>query len=243
MSFHVLTFASMAAAFTLLGGSLPLLKRDLSQRALSLWVAFSAGALLSTGLNHMVVESYEAVGKAAIVLVGVGFILLYLIEKVTMIHACQEEDCETHTFGGFALAGIGFHGLLDGFAIAVSLELSLSLGFLVGLAVLSHRFPTGVSIASIMLANAYPRARSWRLLGLLAGLVVLGAGLGLSVPAGAQTQRFLGLGVALSAGTFIYIATADLLPLAHHRNIRDYWVPAAFLGGFSLMLGASYALG
>jgi ZIP family zinc transporter/zinc and cadmium transporter len=227
-----LVCSGIAALFTLVGGAIPLAHQKLSKNALTILLAFSGGILLSTALNHMVVESFAIIGAEAMLSVSLGFLLLYGIEKITMIHACQEEHCDVHHFGGLAVIGIGFHSFLDGFAIAVSLKLDLALGTMVVLAVLLHRLPTGVCIATVMLANHFAATKAWLILALVAGLIVAGTLIGfISTLSGIDSERFLSIAIGISAGTFIYIATGDLMPMAH-ENVRDYRVPVAFTVGF-----------
>ncbi|HEX9652570.1 MAG TPA: ZIP family metal transporter [bacterium] len=237
---YVILFSIIAAAATMIGGSIPLLHKKLTKETLTLLVAFSAGVLLSTGLNHMVAESYAETGRWAMVAVSLGFMLLYGYEKVAMIHACREQDCRVHPFRGAALAGIGFHSLLDGFAIAVSFELEKTLGMIVIAAVILHRLPTGLSIASIMLSHHYQERKAWLALSVIAGLNVVGAVIGQLMPF--DGTIYLSLGVGLSGGTFLYISTSDLLPMAH-ENHHDYRVPASFLIGFLGVLAATFLNG
>lgn len=228
-----LLFALLAACTTIIGGGIPLSQRRISHQHLTLLVAFSAGVLLSTGLNHMLRDSLVAAPEWTAVSVSLGFLMLYLIEKVTMIHACREEECDVHEFGRFALAGIGFHSFLDGFAIAVSLAFEVELGMLVIAAVLLHRLPTGISIATVMLINRCPVKRAWIGLVTIGLLAVVGAAAGLLLPV--RPGSYLPAAVGLAAGTFLYISTSDLLPMAHHGT-RDYRVPAAFSIGFVAIL-------
>lgn len=236
-----LLYATLAAIFTIVGGSLPLVRRNLGDRQLSLLIAFSAGVLLSAGLNEMLPESFELAGKTAAVGVSAGFILLYLSEKVTMVHSCREQGCEVHPFGFFAIAGIGFHTALDGFAIAVSSEVGAELGAVVAFAVLAHRFPSGVSFAGVMLACGYTRGRAWATLMTLGALAIVGAGVGLLFKD--LSVEVLGFAIGLSAGSFLYISTSDLLPIAHEHGWGDYGVPLSFATGFGIMLAAALALG
>lgn len=236
-----LLYATLAAIFTIVGGSLPLARRDLGERALSLLIAFSAGVLLSAGINEMMPESFELAGTTAAIGVSAGFILLYLSEKVTMVHACREQGCRVHPFGFFAIIGIGFHTALDGFAIAVSTEADAELGAVVAIAVLAHRFPSGVSFAGVMLACDYTRRRAWATLTVLGLLAIVGAAVGLlfaDVP-----ESVLGFAIGLSAGSFLYISTSDLLPVAHEHGWGDYGVPLSFTAGFAVMLAAALTLG
>lgn len=237
---RALLLATLAASFTIAGGSLPLARRELNERSISLLVAFSAGVLLSAGINDMLPESYDLAGTGAVLGVSLGFVLLYLVEKVTMVHACREQDCKVHPFGFFALAGIGFHTTLDGFAIAVSSKAQAALGLVVAFAVLAHSFPSGVSVTGVMLSCGYKRAKAWVTLVILALLAIVGAAIGLEF---AEVSNIaLGSAIGLSAGTFLYISTSDLLPVAHETNWHDYRVPLAFTAGFGLMLVTALAL-
>ncbi|MFA5809933.1 MAG: ZIP family metal transporter [Thermoleophilia bacterium] len=236
-----LLLALLASSFTVAGGSLPLLSREMGERGISLLVAFSAGVLLSAGVNDMLPESFALAGSTAAIGVSAGFILLYLIEKVTMVHACREQGCKVHPFGFFALVGIGFHTMLDGFSIAVSGSVRASLGLVVAFAVLAHSFPSGVSVAGVMLSCGYKRKKAWGVLIILALQAVVGAVVGLFFAD--ASEAVLGFAIGLSAGTFVYISTSDLLPIAHETNWRDYGVPAAFTAGFALMLATALALG
>lgn len=237
---NIIFLAFLAAGTTVLGGGISLSQKKLRDEHLTLLVAFSAGVLLSTGLNHMVVESFAEAGRWAMLSVSLGFVILYGYEKMAMVHACREQDCDVHHFGSAALVGMGFHSFLDGFAIAVSFEFEKGLGQLVVVAVILHRLPTGISLAAIMLSNHYDKTKAWITLSTIAALTVLGAVVGTVIPV--QEHLFLSLAVGLSGGTFLYISTSDLLPLAH-ENSRDYRVPLAFLLGFLGILAASFLNG
>ncbi len=237
---YILLFSFLAAGATVLGGSIPLLHKNLSQKQLTAMVAFSAGVLLSAGLNHMVAESFAAAGRWAMLAVSLGFVILYGYEKMAMVHACREQGCAVHHFDKAALVGLGFHTILDGFAIAVSFEFEKSLGMLVIAAVILHRVPTGISLAAIMLSNQYQKSKAWLTLNVIGALAILGAILGILIPL--NEKFWLSLAVGLSGGTFLYISTSDLLPLAHENN-QDYRVPLLFLFGFLGVLATAFLNG
>jgi len=234
---NVLLFALMAAGATVVGGSIPLLHKEMSEKQLTLLIAFSAGILLSTGLNHMLAESVALAGHLGMLAVSIGFILLYGYEKISMVHACREQNCQVHPFGRGALIGMGFHSFLDGFAIAVSFGLQQTLGVFVIIAVVLHRLPTGISLAAILLAHHYSSRKAWLALSTIAALAVLGALAGMLIPF--SSVLLLSLAVGLSSGTFLYISTSDLLPMAH-ENVQDYRVPIFFLIGFLGILAVSF---
>jgi zinc transporter ZupT len=237
---YILFFSFLAAGATVLGGGIPLLHKNLNQRHLTSLVAFSAGILLSTGLNHMIIQSFAEAGRWAMLAVSVGFVVLYGYEKMAMVHACREQGCQVHRFDKAALIGLGFHTILDGFAIAVSFEFEKSLGMLVIAAVILHRLPTGISLAAIMLSNQYQKSKAWVTLNIIGALAIVGAILGILIPL--NEKFWLSLAVGLSGGTFLYISTSDLLPLAHENN-QDYRVPLLFLFGFLGVLATAFLNG
>ena len=98
----ILLFSFLAASATIAGGSVLLLHRKLSDRHLTFLVAFSGGVLLSTGINHMIVESFAEAGRWAVVGVSLGFIILYGYEKISMVHACRETGCHTDQYGNWS---------------------------------------------------------------------------------------------------------------------------------------------
>ncbi len=256
---QALVIAALAAAFTIAGGSLPLARHEMPHRHLSWLVAFSAGIILSAGLLSMLREAAEQLpGGPSLVWAAIGFLSLYLLERITIIHSCHDEDCEREAgtlaphqdsgyppTAGVALWGIGFHGMIDGFALAVSTEShNVALTLMVAVGVLLHSFPTGMSLSALMLYGGIARDAAWRILVAIASMALVGAIIGLQIrnPAvsallGSDFSAILGAALAFSAGNFIYIATGDLLPEAH-RNRSDYGVPFSVVAGFAVNFAA-----
>jgi ZIP family zinc transporter/zinc and cadmium transporter len=101
------------------------------------------------------------------VTVFLGYLLVHLTQHVLTPHFHFGE--ETHHdamigrwVGVIALAGLLLHTFFDGVAIASGFGVSASLGGLVFLAILLHKIPEGVTVASIMLASGNTRARALR---------------------------------------------------------------------------------
>jgi len=94
-----------------------------------------------------------------------------------------------------------------------------------------------------MLSCGYKRSKAWWVLVLLSVQAIIGAFVGLLFAGAGASDQALGFAIGLSAGTFLYISTSDLLPIAHETNWRDYSVPMFFTAGFALMLATALALG
>ena len=134
---------------------------------------------------------------------------------------------ETHAVSGVAgtsaLVGLLLHTFFDGVAIASGFLVRPALGLLLFFAILLHKLPEGVTIASIMLAGGRRAPQGVLAAGLLGGATVAGV---------LFTDRlsFLGAhGLALSGGVTLYVAASNLVP---EFQAKPGWrLPLAFETG------------
>jgi zinc and cadmium transporter len=203
---------------SLVGGFLPLL-RELSQRALALLLSFSAGVLLGAVFFHMLPETGRVLSDHIGWPILTGFLLIFVMERFVFVHACEERGCDIHQMGLPAFLGISLHSLLDGIALGAGLILP-QLGPVVLLAVIIHKMPDSMSISSILLSAGWDRRR-------VATLSLL---FSLTTPVGALLSYFffralseenIAIALGVSAGTFLAIATADILPQVHRIEERN----------------------
>ena len=83
------------------------------RRAVSILVAFSAGALLSGAFFHLLAESLEELAvDFAFSLVMLGIILFFLIEKFLHWHHCHKEECPIHPVSYLILIGDAVHNFI-----------------------------------------------------------------------------------------------------------------------------------
>ncbi len=226
-----LLYALITSAATLAGGVLPMYTRLrlIEQRY---QVAFAGGAMVAIALFDLIPEMKA---HNAVVLL-LGFFSIYLLEKLVLIHACHEAECETHVMGWPALIGIASESLLDGLAIAVGFRVAPALGLLIALAVFMHELPRGLTTTVIMQEASYSRPKTWAALAVDAGFAPLGVLLSGLLPA-AALEPLLGF----TAGVFLYVGASDLLPEAHRRfNLR---VVLATLAGGGLIPALGSLLG
>jgi zinc and cadmium transporter len=197
---------------TLLGGLLPLV-RTWSRPAVRLLLAFGTGVLLGAAFFHMIPEAAAVLGDGIGIAVLAGFLVIYVFERFVMMHACEEEECAFHQMGFAAFCGITLHALIDGLALGAGLSMP-SLTAAVTLAILLHKLPSSLSLTGILLHCEYSRRK----------IVALSLLFSLATPVGAvvsfvalreMTGAMLHGAIAFSAGTFLAIATADLLPQVH----------------------------
>lgn len=231
MALTALLLALGAASGNLVGALAVVSAQRRSLAAIQMSLAFGAGFMLALVLVGVLPEVFAAPGRAAAgMLVLAGYLLVHIAQHVITPHFHFGE--ETHdvpaSAGYSALVGLSLHAFFDGVAIASGLLVSLPLGVLFFLAILLHKLPEGVTVASLMLASGQGRRSA-----LLAGLV-----LGIATIAGALlTEAVSALaryGLALAAGVTLYVAASNLVPeVQASRGVR---ITAAFLGGAAALL-------
>jgi zinc transporter ZupT len=118
-----------------------------------------------------------------------------------------------------AFLGISLHSLLDGVALGAGLIIP-ELGPVVLLAVIIHKMPDGISISSILLSAGWNR-RTVGLLSLLFSLTTPVGAIVAYISLRAVAAESVAIAIGISAGTFLAIATADILPQVHRIEERN----------------------
>jgi len=209
---RMLIAITVVIVLTLAGGLLPLV-RAWSRPTVRLLLAFGTGVLLGAAFFHMIPEAAAALGESIGTAVLAGFLLIYVLERFVMMHPCEEEECSFHHMGTAAFCGITLHALIDGVALGAGLSIP-TLSMAVTLAIVLHKLPASLSLSGILLHCEYPRGR---IVGMIL-LFALATPLGAAISFGALrdlTGQLLHWAIGFSAGTFLAIATADLLPQIH----------------------------
>lgn len=188
-------------------------------------IAFAAGVLLAVTFFDILPEADL---KSDALFLALGFVTFYVLEKVMMIHACGETECDTHHIGPIAVLGMALDNVVDGAGIAVGYLIDPLLGLTITVAVVFHEIPQGMISALIMRQAHWSRRGTLLSLGLAGVLYPVGAVLAGFIPAEFQ-QKML----AFVAGDFIYIGAGDLLPEAHRRF--NWKVILLVVGGMAFM--------
>lgn len=212
-------------------------------------IAVGAGIRIGAAFFDLIPESVEHLGSIdlAMVVITVGFLAFYALDKVTALHVGHETASEldheatTHQhIGILGASGMAIHSFLDGVALAAALTVGGALGTIIAVVVIVHRFSDGIGVVSFILASRMASSTAYRWVFLVAAAPILGVLLGsvLTIP-----EQMLGAILGFFAGFFLYVGAAELLPEAHRRDSSRV-VVAATLGGalaiylFSVWVGA-----
>ncbi len=234
-------YSGAIAAAALAGGAIPLFFH-LHGRRTELLLSFSAGVMLGAAFFHMLPEALREGGLGGLSVVVLGFLVLFVLERYVLVHVCEEpeEGCEVHssTMGMAAFVGMSVHTLFDGIALGSSL--AAGVGGLVFIAVVAHKIPSSVTLASILSHEHYARGKILAMLVAFALMVPAGALLYLFVRDLVPFEHLTPYTLAFSGGTFLHLSLSDLLPTVH-RSGKGTRLPTviALLVGVGMMYGLS----
>lgn len=192
-----------------LGGLTPAF-RPRSHRHDGFIFSFASGVLLGTAFLHMLPEAARTIGGSTGFAILGGFMLLLLVEKFVMVHPCEEMGCDFHHLGLTAYIGISLHSLIDGLALGAAFT-DPRLSVIVFLAMVIHKLPCAFSLGSLLMMGHYSRTRIITLILIYAMMTPIGTVLTWAL-ARNLPQSMVGWALGFSAGTFLFIATSDLLP-------------------------------
>ncbi|HEX7401004.1 MAG TPA: ZIP family metal transporter [candidate division Zixibacteria bacterium] len=176
-------------------------------------VSFAAGALMGDSFLHLLPESVEGGMQLRIsVFILAGILTFFILEKIISWRHCHIPTSEEHPHpvGIMNLIGDGFHNILDGMIIGGSYLVSVPLGISTTLAVILHEIPQEIGDFGILIHAGYSVRKALFFNFLCAITAVVGAALTLAI--GLESESVSAFLVPFTIGSFVYIATADLIP-------------------------------
>lgn len=234
MSLTIIAAAFVHCLVILLIGALPLTWR-MQGTVYDAFLSFGAGVLLSAAFLHMMPAAIPVLGPSTGVFVLGGYLLMTILERFTMAHPCGEEACPNHRLGLTAFLGLSVHSVISGMALGVGLleadNFSVSAALLA--AILVHKIPETLALMGLFAASGWTRRKIIIFLFLFS---LMGpAGIIFGSVMNIQSPWFLSCALAVSAGTFLYIASSDLLPQLH-KKMKQEWIHfLAFLLGLTIL--------
>lgn len=227
----IIIFTALGGILGVLAASLLLLLSDnWHKRLLPHLISFAVGALLGAAFLALLPHAIELSGTENMHRIGltfvIGILLFFVLEKLVIWRHCHVHDCEAHTpdhghhapartAGVLVLFGDGLHNLIDGVLIAAAFLVDFHLGVVTALAVAAHEIPQEVGDVAVLLQSGFSRMKAL-LYNMAASLTAILGGVlayfSLETAEGARPYV-----LAIAAGSFVYVAVADLIPGLHRR--------------------------
>lgn len=206
----LLTFLS-----TLGGGLLALRFKD----KLGLILGFSAGAVIGVVFFDLLPESFSlgeklyGINTICMVIVS-GFLFYMLLDRFSVLHTHPHKN-NNISRGKIGAGSLSIHSFLDGVAIGVAFQVSISMGILIAVAVIAHDFADGVNTVSVILKDGGKNKQAYQWLIIDATTPILGvvSTLFFKIPNAA-----FGILLALFSGFFLYLGASDLLPESNEKH-------------------------
>ena len=247
MFLNVLGSSILAGVATLAGTGLILYKYKWARHNSIHLMSFAAGVMLSLAFLHLIpeaihiaceevehIEETEQAGKiheneaehdskVVLIIVLLGFAAFHALESIVLVHPRHDVEIEApHKHGSLsilAITGLTAHSIIDGVIIAVGFKASSQIGIMTTMAVVLHEAPEGMVTTSILLHDTMERAKIFWFSLLVAAVTPAGAVVSYFALSEAS-ENVLWILLAFAAGSFIYIAAADLIPETHREEKR-----------------------
>lgn len=216
------------------------IKENHLKKLLILFVSFSAGAMISSAIVHLIPEAFKTYGISLNLSLYflAGVLVFFLLEKILHWRHCHVPTSRNHPhhLAIINLVGDFFHNFIDGMMVAGAYLVNVNLGLTTTLAVILHEIPQEIGDFGVLLYSGLTKFKALFFNFLSALSAVLGAivilYLGKGIP---DLTMFL---LPFTAGGFIYIAGSDLIPELHKEcNAQKSLVQFLFLLlGMAVML-------
>lgn len=202
-------------------GALPPLFRKWSDRQLHVFIAFGAGVFLGAIFLHLLPDALaNGSSNMASGMVLLGFLIILLVER-TLLRShklnCENACSHRHEMVGItAFIGLSVHSLTAGFALGVGMT-EPELGLIIFIAIVAHKATAAFSLSTIFCLAEFSRKKTLTLILVFSLMTPLGALISLPFISSLKDIS-LAIPTGLTAGTFLYVATLDLLPEAFHSD-------------------------
>lgn len=235
MTLTVILFGLIAVIAEVAGGAVLLTRRQWPRRTQEFLLALGAGFLLALVFAELVPRSVQTLGATAGFVIILGFATIHFFEHTVVRHLhfgeeVHEEVMVSRMASVSAFSGLFVHAFFDGLSISAGMQFEFFVGLLIFCAILLHKVPEGLTIASIMLTAGYSRRT----------VLFASLGIGTATMIGVLMiliftnvdARVTGIAFAFSAGAAAYVGASDLIPEINRSENRI--APIVVFGGMVL---------
>lgn len=209
----VISLISLIGAITIISKQLK------SKRTIPILVSFAAGVMLGATFFDILPEAFEQTSSLSLVFsyILIGIVVSFLMERFLLwYHHHHEVTHRIKPSAFLVLFGDAIHNAVDGIAITAAFLVSPAIGFSTALAIIAHEIPQELADFSILVNAGFKKNKALAL-NLLTALTAIASAV-LSYFFLSSFENLVPIALSITAGMFIYIALADLVPDLHHKE-------------------------
>ncbi len=191
---------------------------DRIRRVSNLLVSFAVGGLLGDAFLHLLPESFSS-GRAGPMsaCILLGLCTFFLVERLVRHRLYHLHEHRIHPVALMNLVGDGIHNFVDGLLIGASWATGDPvIGMTTTLAVVLHEIPQEIGDFGVLVHGGLTVRRAIWLNALCATTAIAGTLLTLVFGSSPSSRGVL---IPFTAGGFLYIAAADLIPELQHEEV------------------------
>jgi len=235
--------------------AVPYLQKRWAKKLLHPMLGISAGLLFGLVFLDILPEGFVLSDelKLSPIYIGVavlaGFFTLTIIEQYMLsrglAHGHDAGGVKIKPFGTLGIGALSVHGFIDGFVIPIGLAMSTKLGLVITIALIVHQIPDSFAAVSMALAAGYEKKKAAMFVLITAIDTPIGIVIGAITFVGANAAGLAGplilISLGFSAGTFIFVSAADLIPELQHHS-QSMKVSLFILVGFAMVFALTQLL-
>jgi len=246
--FFIIISTILIALISLIGIFVFTLTKLRMQGSILVLVALSAGAMFGNAVFHLIPETIELSQTGpfslftSLLILTLAFVLSFQFEQWFSWHHCHNADhCDTkHPYGHLVLLSDVIHNFIDGIIIATAFIVSPAVGIFTAIAIALHEIPQELGDYAVLLHSGWEKRKAALANFMTATTVIVGGIVGYFLTQSVSIAvPFL---VPFAAGSFLYIATSDLIPeLKHQTNAKVISLHSCiFLLALALMIVSTF---
>ena len=235
---YILLFTFIGSLGALIGGLILLSREKFVLKISHFLASFAAGILLGTAFFDLLPEAVHEGEEGGINIFPwalLGIVLFFLIERfIHWFHhheAFHKDEKESKTTLPLIIFGDTMHNFIDGVVIAATFMVNIPLGIATSISVFAHEVPQEIGDFGLMLHKGL-KPKKIILVNILSAAVAFFGAI-ITYLLGNVLEPYIPMLLAITAGFFIYIASADLIPEIHHEKRKGF----AFVESALLILG------
>ncbi|UFJ41693.1 ZIP family metal transporter [Brevibacillus humidisoli] len=198
-------FLLLAALASWAGGLMLVIRSNWSAHTLYAMVSVGAGLLTALTTLDLLPRSIGHGHSAYMAVVLLGFLLLFATDA--LLHQNQPQQVRVAGL----MAGFLIHSFLEGVSLVASFRVDPSLGVTLLAAMILHKLPDGITVASLLLVSTNNKIKALLGTGAL-GMATLVGAWGMIAAGTWITPERLQIVLALTTGIFLYVSLSHLVP-------------------------------